>query len=650
MIQSEAPALQNFNLSRETTGIAWLEIDCPDSSVNRLSSEVLSELITVLDALESQPPAALVIHSAKASGFFAGADISEFDALDDTDTVRELVRRGWDTFDRLERVTYPTLALIHGHCVGGGLELALACKYRLAVDDADTSFALPEVLLGIFPGWGGMKRLPALIGAPAALDMMLSGRAVDARRAQRLGLVDARVPSRLAKQAAAQHVLSGKRPARASGLGRLLNMKLLRPLVVRQTEKKLHERDPYQHYLAPRTILDIWAQHDGNPLNAPEAMQELSRSDTARNLIRVFHLQDRLKSFGKRSPLAKEVLHVHVVGAGAMGGDIASWSALKGLKVTLQDQDRDRIADAQGRANTLFARRLKDKRLQRAAMDRLIPDPLGHGVSQADLIIEAITENLEAKRSLYARIEPLMKEDAVLATNTSSLPLRELGAQLMRPQRLVGIHFFNPVAKMPLVEVVETEVLDPIARATALAYVGKLGKLALPVKDAPGFLVNAVLAPYMLEAMRCVDEGLTPETIDEAMKVFGMPMGPLELADTVGLDIAHAAGRQLAGGAGMPKCLEAHLSRKELGRKTGRGFYVWKDGKPIKKEPGIPPADLAQRLITPLVEKAREQVEQGIVSDADLADAGVIFGTGFAPFSGGPLYRERTKPPEVTPI
>lgn len=644
------PDLPNFKLSIDAQGVAWLGIDCTDSSVNRLSSDVLAELMSVLDHFERQPPAGLVIHSAKPAGFIAGADIREFDALDHPEAVQELVARGWNAFERLASVRYPTLALVRGHCVGGGLELALACRYRLAVDQPDTSFALPEVMLGIFPGWGGMKRLPALIGAPAALDMMLSGRAVDARKAQRLGLVDARVPARLQMQAASQHLRSGKRPARAHGLGRLLNLKPLRPLVMRQTSKKLNERDPYQHYLAPRAILEIWGRHDGNALAAPALIKEITKSDTARNLIRVFHLQERLKKYGKASEAAVDIRHVHVVGAGVMGGDIAAWCALKEIKVTLQDQDRERIAAAQGRAHALYARRLKDERLIRAAMDRLIPDPLGHGVSHADLIIEAITENLAAKQALYARIEPRMKEGAVLASNTSSLSLLALGAQLREPGRLAGIHFFNPVAKMPLVEVVETDTLAPAARATALAFVGKLGKLPLPVKDAPGFLVNAVLAPYMLEAMRCVDEGLTPETIDEAMKVFGMPMGPLELADTVGLDIVHAAGQQLAGEQAIPACLEARLSRKELGRKTGRGFYQWKDGKPVKKEPGTPPAELAQRLISPLVDKTREQVGQGIIADADLADAGVIFGTGFAPFSGGPLYWQQHKAPEVTPI
>lgn len=650
MSTSAALDLRHFLVRIDQDGVAWLGVDCADSSVNRLSSDVLAEFMAALDHFERQPPAGLVIHSNKPAGFIAGADIREFDALEQPDAVRELVSRGWNAFERLASQRYPTLALVRGHCLGGGLELALACRYRLAVDQPDTSLGLPEVMLGIFPGWGGMKRLPAVIGAPAALDMMLSGRAVDARKAQRLGLVDARVPPRLQMRAASQHVRSGKRPARAAGLGRLLNMRPLRPLVIRQTEKKLNERDPYQHYLAPRAILEIWGRHDGNALKAPALIKEITQSDTARNLIRVFRLQERLKAFGKPSEAAINIQHVHVVGAGAMGGDIAAWCALKEIKVTLQDQDRERIADAQGRAHTLFARRLKDARLQRAAMDRLIPDPLGHGVSHADLVIEAITENLEAKQALYARIEPRMKAEAVLATNTSSLSLQALGARLREPARLVGIHFFNPVAKMPLVEVVETTDLASATRATALAFVGKLGKLPLPVKDAPGFLVNAVLAPYMLEAMRCVDEGLTPETVDEAMKVFGMPMGPLELADTVGLDIAHAAGQQLAGEQAIPHCLETHLSRKELGRKTGRGFYQWKDGKPIKKEPGTPPAELAQRLISPLVDKTREQVAHGIIADADLADAGVIFGTGFAPFSGGPLHWQQHKAPDINPI
>lgn len=650
MSTNTALNLQNFVFRMDESGVAWLGMDCPDAPVNRLSGNVLAELATALDHFERAAPAGLVIHSLKPASFIAGADVREFDALDGAEAVRDLISRGWELFDRLASVRYPTLALIRGHCMGGGLELALACRYRIAVDQPDTSLGLPEVMLGIFPAWGGMKRLPRQIGAPAALDMMLTGRAVDARKAARMGLVDARVPPRLQMQAASQLVRSGQRPRRARGLGRLLNLPILRPITLRQARKQVDRRDPYQHYMAPRAILDIWARHDGNALAAREYIDELVLSDTAKNLLRVFRLQERLKALGKQGPNARKIEHVHVVGAGAMGGDIAAWCALKDISVTLQDQDRDRIASAIGRAHTLYARRLKDARLQRAALDRLIPDPLGYGVGHADLVIEAITEDLDAKRSLYARIEPLMKTSAILATNTSSLSVAALGERLRNPARLIGIHFFNPVSKMPLVEVVETASLDPSVRATALAFVGKLGKLPLPVRDTPGFLVNAVLAPYMLEAMRCVDEGLTPETVDEAMKVFGMPMGPLELADTVGLDIVQAAGRQLAVNTAMPGCLEERLARGSLGRKTGRGFYEWKDGKPMKREAGVPPGDLAHRLVAPLVARTREQVVNGVVADADLADAGVIFGTGFAPFSGGPLHWEENRAPEVTPV
>jgi 3-hydroxyacyl-CoA dehydrogenase/enoyl-CoA hydratase/3-hydroxybutyryl-CoA epimerase len=506
------------------------------------------------------------------------------------------------------------------------------------VEQPGTSLALPEVMLGIFPGWGGMLRLPRVIGAPAALDMMLTGKPLDARKATRLGLVDGTVAPRLMHRAAAMMVLSGRKQRRANGLPGLLNAAPLRPLVAWQARKTLDKRDPGRHYPAPRAILDIWAHHNGNALQAPALIDTIVRSDTARNLLRVFRLQERLKGFGRKKSGAPPARHVHVIGAGVMGGDIAAWCALKGMTVTLQDQDRERIAAAQGRAGKLFARKKKDPREARAAFDRLAPDLDGDGIRHADVVIEAITENPEAKRALYQQVEPRMKPGAILATNTSSLSLEALRAGLSRPGHFVGLHFFNPVARMPLVEVVEAADTDADALAGAHAFVTDIGKLPLPVRSTPGFLVNAVLAPYMLEAMRCVDEGIQPEAIDAAMVRFGMPMGPIELIDTVGLDIARDAGQQLAETTAMPSCLQSHLERKELGRKTGQGFYAWKDGKAVKRKPTTVPAGLAQRLIAPLVAKTREQLDKGVVADADLADAGVIFGTGFAPFTGGPLH------------
>lgn len=636
--------LSHWRLERDPDGLAWLTFDRAGSAVNALSADTMAELATVLDALDAQPPKGLVIRSGKATGFIVGADVNEFAELNTPEQGRALVARGWNLFNRLAAVRYPTLALIQGHCLGGGLELALACRYRLVEDTPGASLALPEVMLGIFPGWGGMLRLPAVIGAPAALDMMLTGRGADARRAAALGLVDARVPTRLLQAAARGMVLSGKPPRRARGLGAWLNRWPLKAVAANRARKQVAAKDPLGHYPAAPAIIELWEKRGGNALQAPALIDTIIASDTARNLLRVFRLQERLKANGRQAGIAP-VRHVHVVGAGVMGGDIAAWCALKGLTVTLQDQDMTRIAPAIKRAAALFSRRLKDRRAARAAFDRLVPDPAGGGVPLADVVIEAISENPEAKRGLYQSLEPRMKADALLATNTSSLSLETLGAGLARPERLVGIHFFNPVAKMPLVEVVHADgtAADTLARASA--FVGQIGKLALPVRSAPGFLVNAVLAPYMLQAMRSVDEGVSPAAVDAAMVAFGMPMGPLELADTVGLDIARAAGQELAGGAGPPRCLAEKLARGDLGKKSGRGFYTWRDGKPVKDGQGAAraPAGLAERLIQPLVDATRERVEAGVVADADLADAGVIFGTGFAPFTGGPLHYQSSR-------
>jgi len=325
-----------------------------------------------------------------------------------------------------------------------------------------------------------------------------------------------------------------------------------------------------------------------------------------------------------------------------MGGDIAAWCALRGLRVTLQDQEIGRIAPAIQRAAKLFARKLRDPLLARAAFDRLIPDPEGQGVAHADVVIEAIFENLDAKHALFRQLEPRLKPGAVLASNTSSLKLEDLRTVLQRPERLVGIHFFNPVAMMPLVEVVAAEGADPAALQAACAFVRQIDKLPLPVRSAPGFLVNAVLAPYMLAALRAVDDGIAPETVDAALLAFGMPMGPVELVDTVGLDVALAAGKQLADGAEAPRCLAERVAAGQLGKKSGRGFYDWSSGKPAKAAAGAVPAGLAEKLVRPLVDRTQALVDAGIVADADLADAGVIFGTGFAPFTGGPLNHRRT--------
>ena len=631
--------LRHWRLEHTPGTPAWLWLDRADASTNTLSSEVMAELDTLLDRFADAPPSALVIASAKAGGFIAGADIEELRQLATPAAARVLVQRGWNLFNRLAETPYPTLALIRGHCMGGGLELALACRYRIAIDEPDTRFALPEVMLGIVPGWGGMARLPALIGPPAALDLMLTGRSIDAHRARALGLVDEAVPARVMRNAATTLVTSGRAPRRASWLGRALNGPL-KGIVAARARRQLAKRARPQHYPAPHALVEIWHHHDGNALTVPAvepgSLEALMRSRTAQNLVRVFFLRERLKGFAKGSDFAPS--RVHVVGAGTMGGDIAAWCALHGMTVTLQDQAIERIAPAVRRAAALYARKFRRDPARAAfTLDRLIPDPRGEGVARADVIIEAIFENLDAKRTLFADLERRARPDAVLATNTSSLPLEDIASALEDPARLVGIHFFNPVAKMPLVEIVHGRQTPAALTARAAAFAGRLDKLPLPVASAPGFLVNAVLGPYLLEAMRCVDEGIAAEVVDEALLEFGMPMGPIELADTVGLDVVLAAGAVLGGAEAVPKRLQSLVDAGHLGRKSGRGFYRWENDRAHKAGVTAIPDGLAARIIEPLLDAARACVEAGVVEDADLADAGVIFGTGFAPFTGGPL-------------
>ena len=637
-------ALQHWKLERDADGIAWATLDVAGSSTNTLGSAVMAELAGLLDELDRQPPTGLVIRSGKAAGFIAGADIEEFTRIDSPAAARALVERGWNLFNRLAAVAYPTLALVRGHCMGGGFELALACRYRITVDEPATRMALPEVMLGIYPAWGGMLRLPQLVGPAAALDLMLTGKGVDARKAKRLGLADDCVPPRVMDSAARLTLLSGRAPRELPLMQRLLNGPL-KAVVARQARRQTAAKVRPGHYPAPFAIIDIWARHGGNalavPADAPASLEAIFRSPTAKNLVRVFHLQERLKAFGKDADFAPR--RVHVVGAGVMGGDIAAECALRGMIVTLQDQTIERIAPAIARAAKRFERKFRGQpREVRFALDRLIPDPDGHGVARADVVIEAIFENLEAKRALLASVEARARPDALIASNTSSLRITDIATALADPSRLVGVHFFNPVAMMPLVEVVRTAASGEEALVRAAAFVRKLDKLPLPVRDAPGFLVNAVLGPYMYEALRCVDEGIAPEAIDAALTAFGMPMGPIELIDTVGLDIAVAAGKALAGAeAVLPRALADKVAAGQLGKKSGQGFYRWEAGKARKAVAPAVPEGLARRILAPLLAAADDCVARGVVADADLADAGVIFGTGFAPFTGGPLHHSR---------
>jgi 3-hydroxyacyl-CoA dehydrogenase/enoyl-CoA hydratase/3-hydroxybutyryl-CoA epimerase len=628
--------------------LAWLTFDKQGESANTFSREALEELGAALDAIAAVKPKGLVIRSAK-DNFIAGADIKEFTRFANAQEALAFNRLGWDTVQKLRDLPFPTTAMVNGFCMGGGLELALGCTYRVALDDPKTRFAFPEVMLGIWPSWHGLQWLPKLVGPAAALDMILTGRAVDARRAKKIGLVTEAVPLRVLENTARMVTLEAKPPRKPGLMDRLL-LGVGRSLVAAQARKQVAKRARREHYPAPYAILDAWVKYDGDPFAAQNdpscSLTALFEHPTTRNLIRIFFLQERMKGLAKGVDFKAQ--HVHVIGAGVMGGDIAAVCAMRGIRVTLQDTSPERLAPAVKRAAELFKKRLKDPLRVRDAMDRLIPDVAGAGAARADVVIEAIFENLEAKRALFAKVEAVARPGAVLATNTSSLKLADVAAQFTDPSRLVGIHFFNPVPQLQLVEVVSGANTDSTMAQKAAAFVRQIDKLPLPVKDSPGFLVNRVLGPYMQNAFRLLDEGAKPETIDAAMEEFGMPMGPIELADTVGLDICLAAGKELAkkGAHGEPEAPQVLLNKValgQLGKKTGQGIYRYENGKAVKGQPDAWKPELVEALIEPYLAEAKAVLAEGIVADAELIDAGLIFGTGFAPFRGGPLHYLETR-------
>ncbi len=635
----------------EEDSVVVLTLDRAQSSVNAISRAVLDELEQILERLAIEKPAGVIVHSGKASGFAVGADIKEFVGYAANGSVRENIEHGQRVFQTLASLPCPTVAAIHGACMGGGMELALACRQRIAADDERTRIGLPEVMLGIHPGWGGTARLPRLIGASDALPIMLTGRPLSARRALALGVIDRIAPADdLLEQARTllkrPHARPLARRAKAWATNLWPVRQILAPIVVKQTAAKVRK----EHYPAPFALINVWKQ-GGESIRQrlqleAKSVEKLAATTTAQNLIRVFFLQERLKRQG--AGIEHDIKRVHVVGAGVMGGDIAAWSALKGFDVSLQDREMKFIQPALDRAGELYIKKLKTTDRINAARSRLRADVEGRDVSSADLVIEAIFENVQAKQNLYASVEPELDATDILASNTSSIPLDTLRAGLLEPQRFLGLHFFNPVAQMPLVEVVRHDRLDPAIEQRALAFCKALGKFPIAVKGTPGFLVNRILMPYLLEAMRLHSEGVPGPVLDREAKKFGMPMGPIELADTIGLDVCVSVGKELAPflGLELPAGLENKLEAGKRGKKDGEGLYRWEDGKPQKPEVDpnyAPAADLQDRMVLAMVNEAVACLADAVVDDADLLDAGVIFGTGFAPFRGGPIQYVRSQ-------
>ena len=640
-----------WQLSRDAEGIATLTLDRPGASANSLSRSVMLELREHLKELQAQPPRGLVLRSGKSSGFIAGADIREFTTLQNPTEALVLIRNGQQACDELAALPFPTVAAIQGFALGGGLEVALACRYRVAADDGRLSLGFPEVQLGIIPGFGGTVRSVRLLGMRQAMELMLTGKPIRADRALAIGLVDRLVSASELELASRRMITEAPAAQRAPFVDRLLNLPGIRQLLRASLEARVARQARRDHYPAPYAIIDLWVRHGARGRGAFDAeaqsIAHLFTTTTARSLVRMFLLQDRLKALGGKP--ATPIKRVHVIGAGVMGGDIAAWCALRGLEVTLQDREQKFIDPALQRAATLFDKRLKTPAERAQARDRLRADVAGAGISGADVLIEAIFEDLDAKRALYAQAEPRLPASALLATNTSSITIERLAEKLQDPARLVGLHFFNPVAQMPLVEVIHAENTHSTALAAAMAFARRIDKLPLPCRSGPGFLVNRVLFPYLHEALYAAGEGVPLALIDQAAVDFGMPMGPIELSDVVGLDVCVHVGdiitREL--GRSMPPYaarMRELVAARQLGRKSGQGFYLWQDGKP--QRPAVTsamPGDLADRLILAMLNECAACLREQVVADADLLDAGIVFGIGFAPFRGGPLQYARDR-------
>ena len=626
----------HFDVTTDEDGIAWITMDVAQSSVNIMTQAVTAELCVIIDQLAAAPPAGLVFRSGKARGFIFGADVNEFASFETRAAVESHIRPVLRCFQQIEDMPCPTVVLLDGICVGGGLELTMCFDRIIGIDSPACQVGYPEVNLGLLPGYGGSARAYSRMGLEGALQLVLYGKSLKARDAHALGAIDHLVADALALEDAARAVMAGqieRRPAKEASDP---------AAIIAEHRAAIAKRALPENMPAPFAILDHYSDNNISFNSLIEAetplFSELMMTPASAGLRRTFQLNDIVKKGGRGE---SGVSHIHVIGAGVMGGDIAAVAAMSGFHVTLQDLSAPAIDGALARARTLFERRLKDAGKVDATMARLVSDPSGDGLEQADLLIEAVAENLEIKRSVFAAAESRMKPDAIMATNTSAIPLEDIGTALSTPDRLIGMHFFNPVPVLPLVEIIYTDASRADFVDRAMVVSGALKKLPIRCKSSPGFLVNRALLPYVFHAIEAMLGGADPDKLDEALVRFGMPMGPIELCDQVGLDFCHDAGLVI----GMPKRaenkLKAMVQAGTIGRKSGSGFYQWDDKKAIRPRAAYDAGELqqiAESLMAPLVKECRDAVDEGVVDSADMADAACIFGIGFPSFRGGPVF------------
>ena len=653
-------------------GIAWLSLDVPFEPVNTIARAVREEFRAVLDWVRDETAArAAVLISAKTDNFIAGADIDEFTALRTRAEALALVLDGQELSERIAKLGKPVVAAIHGACLGGGLEAALGCTYRIATDHPKTSLGLPEVQLGIIPAAGGCQRLPRLIGVRGALDIILAGKVLPAKQAHKRGLVHELVhPAilRTVAQDAARRLADGWRPGRSRGgiadfafdknrLGRRLVFSRARKSVLSKTAG---------NYPAPLAAIE--AVDHGLRYGVTHGLQneaahfaELAVGEVSRNLVQIFFAQRALKKdpgVEGDVPEVRPVENVAIVGAGFMGAAIAGVAVSQaGADARIKDVDAGRVATGLATARGVLADRLRRRRISRHEHRRLASLLSGGadwaGFRRVDLVVEAVFEELELKRRVFAELESQAKPECVLASNTSTIPISRISEGLQRPERVLGMHFFSPVEKMPLLEVVVAERTAAWATVKAVAFGRAMGKTCIVVRDQPGFWVNRILAPYLNEAGKLLQEGVGIDTVDATMKEFGFPVGPFALLDEVGLDVAVKASAVLrdAYGSRMEPvdCAARIAAAGRLGRKSGRGFYRYDRGKKRRVDAEayelagaaasstLPLEQVRQRLVYAMLNEAARAVEEGVVRSARDGDIGAVFGIGFPPFRGGPL-------------
>jgi 3-hydroxyacyl-CoA dehydrogenase / enoyl-CoA hydratase / 3-hydroxybutyryl-CoA epimerase len=653
------------------SGVAVLTFDRPDSTANIFDQPTFDELNQQLDSLESKAGGlkGLVLRSAKPRIFIAGADLNGFSRERDPQRIGRLIEQGQQTFDRIAQLPFPTAAAIHGVALGGGLEIALACDYRVASLDPATKLGLPETNLGILPAWGGSTRLPRLIGLPAALEIILAGKQHAAKPALKIGLVDAvAYPERILAEAT-RLVLQGKKRRLKP---HLTNRAPISRIIAAQARKRVLAKTR-GNYPAPLKALEVvvaglTSSHAQSLANERREFINLAMGEPAANLIRVFFLQERAKKLAVESPEKPlKVKRAMVIGAGIMGSGIAQWLSARGIRVVLKDIGPEPLGKGMQAIAKLYRdavkRRIFTEAEARAGFDRILPVFEDIPLRDVDLVIEAAVEKLDLKRQVFRELEEKVPACQVLATNTSALSIDAIADGLPHPEKVVGVHFFNPVHRMQLVEIVQGPRTSPLALATAVQLAKAIGKLPVLVKDSPGFLVNRILLPYLIEAVRMFQEGYPAERIDRIMLDFGMPMGPLRLADEVGLDVAtHVAtdlAQRLSHLPPVNDVLPRMIEKRWLGRKSGKGFYDYQiKGKetlnPHMNEfqalqaPQVDDAELRDRLVLLMVNEAARCLEEGVVTAPEDVDFGMIMGTGWAPFRGGPLnYADSTGLPAV---